>query len=58
MMALNKPIEQLPEGYEIYFSQVTSEWSIFHKEPGAVRPELMADGFTTKEEAIEFLLYP
>lgn len=50
--------KQLPDNYEIIFSQVNGYWSIFYNEPEAIRAELMADGFPTKEEAIEFLLFP
>ncbi len=48
----------LPKGYEIFFSQVNGEWSIWHKESKESKSELMADSFKTKEEAIEFLLFP
>jgi len=48
----------LPEGYEIFFSQVNCEWSIWYKENKESKSELMADSFKTKEEAIEFLLFP
>jgi hypothetical protein len=50
--------QSLPDNYEIIFSQVNGYWSIFYNEPEAIRAELMADGFPTKEEAIEFLLFP
>ena len=48
----------LPDNYEIFFSPTRRSWSIFYAEPGAVRADLMADGFTTKEDAIEYLLFP
>jgi len=53
---INIPI--LPEGYSTHFSQVNAHWSIWHTEKGSNKPEMMAEGFKTKEEAIEFLLFP
>ena len=49
---------KLPDNYEINFSQVNGDYSIFYAEPGATRAELMADGFETKEDAIQYLLFP
>lgn len=51
-------LARIPKGYEIHFSQVNGDFSIWHKEPEAIRPELMADSFATKEDAIEYLLFP
>lgn len=48
----------LPENYEIYFSQVSASYSIFYAKPEDVQAELMVGGFRTKEDAIEYLLFP
>lgn len=56
---MNKPYDPtLPEGYEIFFSQVNAKFSIWHTAANAKKPEIMAEGFKTKEEAIKFLLFP
>jgi len=58
-MSSNKAEEvKLPEGYSTHFSQVNAHWSIWHTEKGSNKPEMMAEGFTTEKEAIEFLLFP
>lgn len=57
-MMNNQSNQAIPKNYDIHFSQVNGDWSIFYTEPGENRAELMADGFTTKEDAIEYLLLP
>ncbi len=53
---MSKTKSELPEGYETFFNQVTGKWSLWYKEKGATRPDLMADDFITKKEAIDFLM--
>ncbi len=49
---------QIPDNYEIYFSQVNCEWSIWHTSSKKSKPEIMAEGFKTKEDALKYLLFP
>ncbi len=55
---MNNQDPQIPENYEIFFSPINRCYSIWYAKKGDLKAEMMAEGFKTKEDALEYLLMP
>ena len=53
---INQHASKIPDNYEIFFSQINCNYSIWYVEPPNAKPELMVGGFDTKEDAVAYLL--